>query len=108
MSRATRIEASSNALDLSAEWDSPLYVFIDGIMEIISSPFDALFWLNNHWPRHISYPEEARLACYNALATDRGSEDARVQFIVACNKAGWDVEPENNLHAPTHQRLLKH
>jgi hypothetical protein len=97
MTHATRVEISRGALDLSAEWDPSVTVFIDGVMEIVCSPFDALFWLNNHWPTHLSPPEEAKLACYDALATGRGFEDARAHFLVACSKAGWDDGLEANL-----------
>ncbi len=107
MTHATRTETSRSALDLSAEWDFPLTVFIDGIMEIISSPFDALFWLNNHWPPHLSPPQEAQLACYDALATNQGVDEARVLFIAACNKAGWDVGTEDILISPTGRRNLQ-
>jgi hypothetical protein len=93
MTHAQRIEVNRNALNLALEWEPPVTVFIDGVMEVICSPFDALFWLNNYWPPHLSPPEEAQLACYDALATSRGFIDARAHFIAACNKAGWDVLP---------------
>src|SRR4051812_38622393 len=68
MTHATRTETDRSVMDLSTEWDRPVTVFIDGTMELIYSPFDALFWLNNHWPRGLPPPEEAQLACYDALA----------------------------------------
>ena len=67
-------------------------LFIDGIIEVVCSPFDALFWLDHHWPMDLTPPEEAQLACYDALSKGRGYDDARRHFIEACDKAGWHVE----------------
>ena len=94
MTYATRIEVDRNALNLSLEWEPPVTVFIDGVMELVCSPFDALFWLDNHWTAYLSPPEEAQLACYEALATSLGFVDARARCIAACHKAGWDVVPD--------------
>jgi hypothetical protein len=97
MDRGT-IDYERRALDLSAEWEPPVTVFIDGVLEVVCSPFDAIFWLSNHWPVTLPPPEEAQLACYDSMATSRGFDDARCHFINACRKAGWDplLEPPSS------------
>jgi hypothetical protein len=94
MDHAIRTDFDRNAMNLSVEWDPPVAVFIDGFLEIIASPLDALFWLDNQWPDNIPRPEEAQLACYQSLATSRGLRDARSHFIEACRRAEWDPFPE--------------
>jgi adenylate cyclase len=78
-----------NSLNLSAEWIPPAVITVAGHLEVVNSPFDALFWLDNHWPEDAPPPEEVQLACYEALLKGRNLAEAREQFLAACREVGW-------------------
>lgn len=76
-------------------FSKPVLVKLGGIINRISSAWEALELLSNHWPfEHCSLYRKAVATCRDALDGWATIEKARAVFVQAAHKAGLIAEAD--------------